>query len=136
MEETHESKNEEEEIPEKLPKIIKDLTNDILTTFPEYKENLDVNLKNILEDNTDNDSDNNNTDNEIENKENDDNIINLSSEDEEITYKRITYKKNKYYIIEGEAPQLVYKIDDDGDPGNEIGVRKKKNSNYIIDFYE
>ena len=56
MEETHESKNEEEEIPEKLPKIIKDLTNDILTTFPEYKENLDVNLKNILEDNTDNGS--------------------------------------------------------------------------------
>jgi len=56
MEETHESKNEEEVIPEKLPKIIKDLTNDILTTFPEYKENLDVNLKNILEDNTDNDS--------------------------------------------------------------------------------
>merc|ERR1711865_467420 len=56
MEETHESKNEEEEIPEKLPEIIKDLTNDILTTFPEYKENLDVNLKNILEDNTDNDS--------------------------------------------------------------------------------
>ena len=55
MEESHESNNEEE-IPEKLPKIIKDLTKDILTTFPEHKENLDINLKNILEDNTDNDS--------------------------------------------------------------------------------
>lgn len=54
MEESQESNNKE--IPEKLPKIIKDLTNDILTTFPEYKESLDVNLKNILEGNLDNES--------------------------------------------------------------------------------
>ena len=54
MEESHETK--EDEIPEKLPKIIKDLTTDILTTFPEYREKLDINLKNILENNVDNDS--------------------------------------------------------------------------------
>jgi len=33
----------------KLYKILKDFTKDILTSFPEYKENLDINLKNIIE---------------------------------------------------------------------------------------
>ena len=36
------------EIPEKFIKIMKDLLNDVLTTFPEYRETLDINLQNIL----------------------------------------------------------------------------------------
>jgi hypothetical protein len=37
------------EITDKLIKVLKDLMSDILTTFPEYSENLDNRLKNILE---------------------------------------------------------------------------------------
>jgi hypothetical protein len=57
-----------------------------------------------------------------------------SSDEEEITYKRITYKKVKYYIIVDQEPQYVYSIDDNGDPGESIGIRTKKNSKYVIDF--
>ena len=57
-----------------------------------------------------------------------------SSEDEEISYKRITYKKIKYYIIIGKDPQIVYKIDETGDPGNRVGIRTKKNSKFVIIF--
>ena len=57
-----------------------------------------------------------------------------SSEDDEISYKRITYKKIKYYIIIGKDPQIVYKIDETGDPGNRVGIRTKKNSKFVIIF--
>ena len=35
-------------IPDGFVKIIRDFLNDILNTFPEYRENLDDMLKNIL----------------------------------------------------------------------------------------
>jgi hypothetical protein len=38
-----------EQIPEEFTKVIYDLTNDILFTFPEYKENMNVDLFNIKE---------------------------------------------------------------------------------------
>ena len=40
---------ESETIPEEFAKVIYDLTNDILFTFPEYKENMDIDLFNIKE---------------------------------------------------------------------------------------
>ena len=40
---------EAETIPEEFVKVIYDLTNDILFTFPEYKENMDIDLFNIKE---------------------------------------------------------------------------------------
>ena len=43
------SSNKEEALPEDFPKLIYDLINDILFTFPEYKENLDENLLKIKE---------------------------------------------------------------------------------------
>lgn len=74
---------------------------------------------------------------DIEVKEDESNInknSTSSSDEEEITYKRITYKKVKYYIIVDQEPQYVYSIDDNGDPGESIGIRTKKNSKYVIDF--
>ena len=41
--------NKEEAIPEEFTKVIYDLVNDILFTFPEFKERLDVDLHNIKE---------------------------------------------------------------------------------------
>jgi hypothetical protein len=38
-----------EQIPEEFTKVIYDLTNDILFTFPEYKQNMDLDLFNIKE---------------------------------------------------------------------------------------
>lgn len=49
------SNEKEEALPEDFPKLIYDLINDILFTFPEYKENLDENLLKIKE-NQDKDS--------------------------------------------------------------------------------
>lgn len=43
------SSDKEEALPEDFPKLIYDLINDILFTFPEYKENLDENLLKIKE---------------------------------------------------------------------------------------
>ena len=40
-------------VPEKFEKLIKEFTNDILTTFPELKENLDSNLEKVLQDTPD-----------------------------------------------------------------------------------
>jgi len=42
-----------QQIPQEFCKIMKEFTTDILTTFPEYKENLDTSLIDILHDNTD-----------------------------------------------------------------------------------
>ena len=64
----------------------------------------------------------------------DDNIS--DSESVDIEYKRIKYKGEKYYIIVGEEPQVVYKILDDDDVGDRVGIRKKKTKGkgYDIDF--
>ena len=43
------SNNETDVVPEDFPKLVYDLINDILYTFPEYKNNLDANLNNIKE---------------------------------------------------------------------------------------
>jgi len=43
------SSNKEEALPEDFPKLIYDLTNDILFTFPEYKDSLDSDLLKIKE---------------------------------------------------------------------------------------
>ena len=60
--------------------------------------------------------------------------INSSSEDEDISYKRITYKKIKYFIVIGQDPQIVYKMEESGDPGERVGIRTKKNSKFVITF--
>ena len=44
-----ETKIPETEIPEEFVKVIYDLINDILFTFPEFKENLNLDLHNIKE---------------------------------------------------------------------------------------
>jgi len=43
-------------VPEKFPKLVKEFLNDILTTFPELKENLDSNLEKVLQDSADEES--------------------------------------------------------------------------------
>ena len=57
-------------------------------------------------------------------------------EDDEIEYKRIKYKGERYYIVVGEEPQIVYEILDDEDVGDRVGIRKKKTkgTGYNIDF--
>ena len=54
----------------------------------------------------------------------------------DIEYKRIKYKGNKYYIVVGEEPQVVYRHMEDGDVGSKVGIRKKKTKGkgYDIDF--
>ena len=54
----------------------------------------------------------------------------------DIEYKRIKYKGEKYYIVVGEEPQLVYRHMEDGDVGSKVGIRKKKTKGkgYDIDF--
>ena len=54
----------------------------------------------------------------------------------DIEYKRIKYKGERYYIIVGEEPQVVYEILDDDDVGDRVGIRKKKSKGkgYDIDF--
>ena len=57
-------------------------------------------------------------------------------DDDEIEYKRIKYKGERYYIVVGEEPQIVYEILDDEDVGDRVGIRKKKTkgTGYNIDF--
>ena len=54
----------------------------------------------------------------------------------DIEYKRIKYKGERYYIIVGEEPQVVYEILEDDDVGDRVGIRKKKSKGkgYDIDF--
>ena len=47
---------------------------------------------------------------------------------------QIKYKGEKYYIIVGEEPQVVYEILDDDDVGNRVGIRKKKGKGYVVNF--
>jgi len=68
-----------------------------------------------------------------------DDIVNdnvSDSESVDIEYKRIKYKGEKYYIIVGEEPQVVYEILEDDDVGDRVGIRKKKTKGkgYDIDF--
>lgn len=64
------------------------------------------------------------------------NDIISDNESVDIEYKRIKYKGEKYYIIVGEEPQIVYKILEDDDVGDRVGIRKKKTKGkgYDIDF--
>jgi len=57
-------------------------------------------------------------------------------DDDEIEYKRIKYKGERYYIVVGEEPQIVYEILEDEDVGLRVGIRKKKTkgTGYNIDF--
>ena len=48
-----------------------------------------------------------------------------SDSEEECSVVEITYKKKKYYIIEGESPQYMYEIEDDG-LGKKVGEVKGK----------
>ena len=70
---------------------------------------------------------------DIDEQEDDDDDDN---EDDEIEYKRIKYKGERYYIVVGEEPQIVYEILDDEDVGDRVGIRKKKTkgTGYNIDF--
>jgi len=54
----------------------------------------------------------------------------------DIEYKRIKYKGEKYYIVVGEEPQVVYRHMEDGDVGSKVGIRKKKTKGkgYDINF--
>lgn len=52
----------------------------------------------------------------------------------DIEYKRIKYKGERYYIIVGEQPQVVYEILDDDDVGDRVGIRDKKGKGYVINF--
>ena len=67
-------------------------------------------------------------DDEVKEEEEDD--------DDEIEYKRIKYKGERYYIVVGEEPQIVYEILEDEDVGLRVGIRKKKTkgTGYNIDF--
>ena len=73
-----------------------------------------------------------------ENRENQMDIVEEVKEedDDEIEYKRIKYKGERYYIVVGEEPQIVYEILDDEDVGDRVGIRKKKTkgTGYNIDF--
>ncbi|MDA7663742.1 hypothetical protein N8569_00410 [bacterium] len=76
---------------------------------------------------TDNDNDNDNDNNNDNDNDNDSDSI-------DIEYKRIKYKGERYYIIVGEEPQVVYEILEDDDVGNRVGIRNKKGKGYIIHF--
>jgi uncharacterized phage infection (PIP) family protein YhgE len=58
-----------------------------------------------------------------------------SSSDDDIELKTVKYEKNRYYIIVGEMPQYVYKIDN-GELGDRVGKRTKKlkGKGYDYDF--
>ena len=64
--------------------------------------------------------------------------LNLESSDEDIQLKSVKHKNNKYYIIVGEEPQFIYKIEDDDEIGEKLGKRtpKKKGKGYDYEFFE
>ena len=47
--------------------------------------------------------------------------LEVASSDDDIEFKTVKYEKKKYYIIVGEIPQYLYKIDN-GEIGNKIGI--------------
>ena len=64
--------------------------------------------------------------------------LNLESSDEDIQLKQVKYKNNKYYIIVGEEPQFIYKIEDDEEIGEKLGKRtpKTKGKGYEYEFFD
>ena len=62
----------------------------------------------------------------------------LESSDDDVQIKSVKHKNNKYYIIVGEEPQFIYKIEDDDEIGEKLGKRtpKKKGKGYDYEFYE
>ena len=73
----------------------------------------------------------------VDNTKVDDTKVKEESDDSDsIEYKRIKYKGDKYYIVVGEDPQVVYDILEDEDVGSKVGIRKKKTKGkgYDIDF--
>ena len=64
--------------------------------------------------------------------------LNLESSDEDIQLKQVKYKNNKYYIIVGEEPQFIYKIEDDEEIGEKLGKRipKTKGKGYDYEFLD
>ena len=67
-----------------------------------------------------------------------DNVVDEEESDDSdsVEYKRVKYKNEKYYIIVGEEPQVLYEYMDDGDVGSRVGIRKKKKKGkgYDVDF--
>lgn len=61
-------------------------------------------------------------------------VIDNDSDSIDIEYKRIKYKGERYYIIVGEEPQVVYEILEDDDVGDRVGIRKKKGKGYVVNF--
>ena len=59
-----------------------------------------------------------------------------SDDSDSVEYKRVKCKNEKYYIIVGEEPQVLYEYMDDGDVGSRVGIRKKKKKGkgYDVDF--
>ena len=62
----------------------------------------------------------------------------LESSDDDVQIKSVKHKNNKYYIIVGEDPQFIYKIEDDEEIGLKLGKRtpKKKGKGYDYEFFE
>ena len=73
-------------------------------------------------------------DDKMETENENDNENDNDSDSIDIEYKRIKYKGERYYIIVGEEPQVVYEILDDDDVGDRVGIRNKKGKGYIINF--
>ena len=71
-------------------------------------------------------------DDKMETENDNDNVSDSDSID--IEYKRIKYKGERYYIIVGEEPQVVYEILEDDDVGDRVGIRNKKGKGYVINF--
>jgi len=73
-------------------------------------------------------------DDKMETENDNDNDNDNDSDSIDIEYKRIKYKGERYYIIVGEEPQVVYEILDDDDVGDRVGIRNKKGKGYVINF--
>ena len=105
-------------------------TEDVKSDIVSEDENVDGDVKSEIGDGT--------VDGDVKSVTEDESVetgsINSSSEDEDISYKRITYKKIKYFIVIGQDPQIVYKMEESGDPGERVGIRTKKNSKFVITF--
>ena len=73
-------------------------------------------------------------DDKMDTENENDNDNDNDSDSIDIEYKRIKYKGERYYIIVGEEPQVVYEILDDDDVGDRVGIRKKKGKGYVVNF--
>ena len=75
-------------------------------------------------------------DDKMETENDNDNVSDSVNDSDsiDIEYKRIKYKGERYYIIVGEEPQVVYEILEDDDVGDRVGIRKKKGKGYVVNF--